>query len=751
MAWAAVFRYPALHPAHWETHALAAGLRPPVDSLSGIFRAGLWTLYHLLPPPLALLTVRALGILALGVITGLVYDILRLLPGDQLRNRFDSLPHCRHLQSLILMPVSIAFALSPAVYRACQSPNENLWIIFAILLALRLTIKPLRTHQFLRFETVAFLLGLLAGDGPFAIPAFVLFATVLVVRMHQLAADGSANSSTLVIRVVSVQLAFAFTIAALGAIAADYLTYRLWGGAQLSASVPDDLMLSLIYGYLHSFVGITTPWGWAALLFITVGPLVFMHFTVPTITNSSDPASSRVMAMVALVGLFAASQACGIDRLQILTLSARMKIGSDSVLAVATFMNLVAAAWAMAGLTVAAYIGGNAETSYYVRYPTRLFLKALAALLLVGSLLPRTDSPLRSALALFGDYQDEVVRECARDRRLVTDGEFDAALELAAWRQGRTLRTLSLVSGADERSVRLRTRDGGDAETLQALEFGGPDALRYWMDIEPGALTNIAVQLGFERRNRYAAAVTPRFDGLVAHLGGEERPDAAAGIGRSRQLARALIGFDGAAVGDAAVYRKLGFLKGRLAHFLRIRHRLAADADPAAYRDDLRLAEALDGGNPLLAVFEREAGWQAEHHGALLLTREGLHLTVAHGDFDAAQAYAASVLKHHPDDAEANFAIGMYHLLNRRYACARPSLLKTLELTGENAAVLVNLAVLCARTGETDAARAYARRAQAAAPGNAALGNAVRQVLAATEPGTDEDEELSPFLPTDQP
>ena len=76
---------------------------------------------------------------------------------------------------------------------------------------------------------------------------------------------------------------------------------------------------------------------------------------------------------------------------------------------------------------------------------------------------------------------EETVRECGDAKFLFTDGHFDAAVELAAARAGKGLKTLSMMSGPSSYEINMRCRHfDEESEDRRTVETGVPALLRVW-------------------------------------------------------------------------------------------------------------------------------------------------------------------------------------------------------------------------------------------------------------------------------
>lgn len=105
----------------------------------------------------------------------------------------------------------------------------------------------------------------------------------------------------------------------------------------------------------------------------------------------------------------------------------------------------------------------------------------------------------RAMLDIIGDYLEEVVNECGDDVKYVfTDGALDPGIELFAHVKGKSLKTLSLMSGGTAYERALRKRDVDDEEERARLDRSAAEFLRVRVQGGTNRVDDIAVQLGFE-------------------------------------------------------------------------------------------------------------------------------------------------------------------------------------------------------------------------------------------------------------
>lgn len=726
----AVFFWPGLHPCLWEDYAVAAGLRPPTEALSGHWRGLFSVLFALLPAAAAEWTLRGLGLVAGGALTALAIGFFRDLIPTKLRAQVRALPYGHCLECGVIGLGALTFVCTQSVWKACQAPGITLCEVFVALLAMRLVAGAFRKGSFYRLYVPAFLFGTLVGDGLFGAAAFVFVGIVLFLWSRwKIGSVTGTLANAVVRRAVTVRMLLAFAVAAVTATTVNFLLYLHWDGVLQSDYAIGNVMLLIVGGWIDSLGDVTSALGAVMALFSTVGSLVLLAAMFARLSSDKPFCKPVVVAVLLFAVLLGWSQNCGFCGLWARRLVSSFAIRSDFAEAILALLGALSVVWGLLLLRVqfsqlVSPLGRKAVATVFF---------VLVAAILAGGLPTCVRRPLRQMMAVVDAYCREVAAECSDDARLLTDGRSDAGVELAAFREGRRLVTVSMMSGDGPHDVRLRQRGVEDGEDLKALESGAADAFRYWMDARTNRLEGLAAQLGFDRRQEFAPEVRPRVSGLVAHFGGtpdareKNETEAARALGRRLLDVAAQVAVDREP--DADVRRQFRTVQWRLAELCRSRLRLAtAEAAREEILADNELATALDRANPMRNELRRLVGWRAEHHGAVLLPREGVRIGISRSDFKMAHHFAEDVLKSNPNDPEANFATGMYHFLNRQYARARPYLQRVVEVQSENPAVLSNLAVVESRLGNLKEALEYGERAMRAAPNDQKIRSNVERI-----------------------
>jgi len=365
-----------------------------------------------------------------------------------------------------------------------------------------------------------------------------------------------------------------------------------------------------------------------------------------------------------------------------------------------------------------------------VEYVPGYFRNALAAFRDVGVRHPLVAMKMDR---LLDRYVEEIVAEAGACDWIFTDGVCDAGIASAAWRCGRTLRTIPLIgSGADGTCASWAglVRPGDQL----ALRTGSGELLRSWAVDHPDRLKQAAFQCGFAFLKQTVGEALENA-GLVkriAPVSVTERDRAAHVL---TALAEDVCGFcrrDGAGQGGRRREMRFHAMQWCVAEALRrmVEERAHAGQSPEAKRM-LELVRTLDEDNPVLENRRSAMSLSSAVAACALTPREGLRLTLRHADFALARSFALKVLKEDAHDVEANFALGMDCFRQRKFAEARHYLLRALAGRPKEPALLNNIALASLELRDLASAEKYAREAAALAPGSHEVKDTLSRVKAA--------------------
>lgn len=737
----ALFAWPAL-PHLWDEMAVAAQLRPPESAFPGIWRGVLALLYLIFPAGLVEVVLKMMGMAAGTVLSLLVYSILEMALPDVLRVKMRGVGRGRIVVRLILSIGTVFFMCNEAVWGACQGFGSLTFHLLLAISALWLVLRFFHFDGFPKLYLAMLAWGLLAGDGPvgWAFAAMTVVATYLKALSNP---DDQVNpiGNPLVRRVVLGKMISIFLGTVVAGLVFNYQLYGALGGVRASAELPTNVVVICLGGYWTSFATALSGTGWFLFCMTVVAP--FLVALIPlrrALIEDRFVDLSLVFAYTA-VGFVSWSQIAGFRCLWFRDWFPFTAVKDGFALAVMCLIGVVTLMWTICVFcknyhflsvrhVALAQFQDDAETpqgqeavwelmrqSRYVRFATR----ALPFILLLSVVPMRGQWTMRRMLDIVDDYIDEVVRESGDAKWLFTDGAMDAGMELRAAAAGHRLLALSVFSGGSKYEIAVRQREVEGEEDLHALESGAADAMRYWSNDLPDRLPKIAVQVGIERWQRMQK-LKPRVSGVLARFGegpGEsfEKDGTAAARALGERIIAAYENANPDGIGDRNVKRLFRHAQWRISYFCRVRADSSAGKEwGEEQRLDDDMMERLDTLNARLAELSKSAGWLSEHHGASLLPREGLRLALERADFKMAKTFAETVLRSAPQDVHANFAIGMYCLMNEQFAKAEAYLLKVLEVRPDDPAVLNNLSVAARKMRHAADAVAYAERAAKAAP-----------------------------------
>jgi len=731
-------------PAQWGDLAIGLGLRPPEHVASGWWHWGVRTLAAHLSLDELEQTLRLAGIVGIGLVTFMAFGLLDRLRPYGLRVDLRERTLGRLVVNLILALGTLAFASSDTVWRACQGAGVLLAEILVLLLVVRLVFGFLVWGGNARVLGASVLLGLMAGDGVFGVIAFVaLWALVMYKALRNPDAKVNPLADPTVRHYLVMSMTLLFLTAATTMLVIDYRLYGAFGGLQQSKVALVDFAI-VVFGDLYrnakEAMGVL---GWVLAFLFAVGPAVLAFVSLPKVMYDDRLPSRRYALALTLSGLVAWTQVSPFPILWAQTWLPATEMSNELVKVMMSLLGVVTLVWSFgafflmgAFLNFRTIVGYQYEDASSGTAATRAIgamtrfnkgLLALALVLLTGALVVVWPFGRQAALgrmrAVVGDYCREVVRECAGVSVVLTDGALDEGVELAAARAGQTLVAVSMLSGKEDHPVRIRQRAAVDDRERELLKLGGFDALSYWRTEATNRLAEVALQFGFERRVLEAETSPTVLSGLVGRQAGGNRAEAVGGAARARRLGDRVLAICESEHVDWLAGGRLTelfrFVQWRISQMCRVRlgHVDAKTWGPGERKDEA-LNARLDELNPILVELKGRLGENDDADGLRLSPEEGLAIALRRADFRLAKTFAATVIRQKPRDVRAHFALGMYHLVNEEYRSCIPFFERILEMKGENATVLNNLATAYDRLGDRERALGYAERAHKAAPDN---------------------------------
>ena len=749
----ALFWFPILHPFAWAPCAEAAGLRPQLNPFFACHRLLLATLFKALPVGVAMVGARLAAMAMVSATAMVVYVVFRDIfvplfrPDPHLANFF------RPMSRVVSAMVALVFLCMDPVWRAGQALTPTTVFLFLLAADGWLFLRFVLTRKLLPLYLCMFVTGILCEE--FAIGFVFAVAMMFGLRYAIAARPDDQLADRFVWRVHGYRMTMVWIAGYLGFAWIGVTLFHNYGGV-----IPKDfrggmgtVAFFLVQGWGLA-KGMITPTGAVLAGFACLAPFV-MALVMLGHARRDDAFIPQVVGVAyAAVALVSLSQVLGANPFwNGITARQAELIPSETLRALSLGFALFAFAITMMVFGVNAFCRNYRAIAAW-QYPesmekeaprkladtigknrkwrVRLVLGALAlvpVLALASRALPTEREMMRQMRA----YAKELVREIAGRDVIFTDGSFDCYVELLAAAAGHRVNALSMMAPDDTYQRALRLRAAENDEDRMLLQNYAVAALRTWQAVDSPRLSRVAVQLGFEYWKR-GGDDYPAFAGLAA-LPKAAQDDEALVRGRAatEALAERLIAYNRThspqnAV-DGELRRLYPFLLFRVGRVLRMRARADAVARryEAAYRGT-ELAETLDELNYAFQKLKDDTNWLKRSQKGVLSPREGLVVGLARADFNMAADYAAKVLQADPEDARANFALGMKYLVMEDYLLAEKYLTVSHNSNPKEPAVLNNLANAEFKLGKLEDALRHAEAALEMIPSNTTVQATVNRI-----------------------
>lgn len=743
-------------PELWDDISIAAGLRPPPGVLPCFWRHGVSLCIDAIGIENTLLVLRLLGPLSLGALFLMSFFLFsELIPGT-LRLKMSRWRWGRRLVSAVLAQGALCFVMSEPVWsagRALTPAMAQLLVAVGVMHVFWCALT--RSGPGLAVGMSAFI-GFCAADAILAFIVPLAFVAVAALLLHDTnSALGVPLRNPLLRFVQYRRMAAAFFFAWIGGVWANAHFFFSHGGLEAHEWSQVMYLLQYLYAYLLDFQSLARPLGWLMMLFICVAPLVVAARYVGRATDDDKVLPYHLAFFFAAAGVFLFTQSAGLPAFWFWRwIKSPAMVSSGMLLGVALLMTSATVTLSLCVGGVALYYRNNrrllqirfedvaaatkgwrraVESFRVVCRAARAALVLLPALTL-AILVSSRWSPLEHGMAAVVDeYLRCTAEECGDAKVLFSDGAMDAAVEVQAMRQGRSLKVVSMMSKDDDvYSGNLRRLGVSDREDADMLAAGASGALRTWVRDKPDRATNIAVQVGFElwRRNGLEAPVAA---GLVARTAGFQAGDRERFVERARALADRVFAVCREGEPDESPNARLkgmfSVVQWRLSRLCRMRADEADRAGRAADAlRDTELADALDDSNAAFGRVRRHMDWTELRPDTRLTAREGLALWLGKGDFRMARLYAKQILMANPLDSRANFAVGMSYFVEEQYNRAEAFLARSLAEHPDEPAALNNLAVVQAKLGRLSEAETNAVRALSRLPDSNEVRSTLREI-----------------------
>jgi tetratricopeptide (TPR) repeat protein len=729
-------------PDLWEEVAVAIGLRPPETIFPCLWRCFTSLLVNCIGLENALVALRILGAVSLGLITGMTFRTFDEILPETLRMRMRRKGWSRRIVRFILLQGAIFFACSDPVWHAGQVFSPTMLLLALTLVAIRMFLHALRTLNQRYAIAMSAVLGLLTAETPFGLLPMIAFPLVVIWRIGKFTTDDEPMSNPLVRVITFRRMSLAFIGGWLAMLVTTTIFFRMHDGLAAHDWNSFTYYVHYLHHYVELVIGAATPVGWIFIFGLVVFPLVMSSVLIRKATDDDSFLMYLHGLFFVWAGLLAFLQSAGWQPFWFWTWTGTQSaVGSKYLLCLCLLATSMTAMISLCVVGVEIYFR-NYRRIAMIRYQDavedlpeaermvknfRFIDRVLRIVLLYEPLLAlamivpfKFTSPEGEMAAIVNEGTRLTAAECGAAQVLFTDGALDAAVESAAAIQGKKLKAISMMSGSKPYEMYLRTRDAADEEDRGMLAVGAANALRTWVRSKPECATNIALQLGFELW-RHDKLPMPQCGGLVARTAGfapgvaEKEREAALAL--AERILALYADKEPMEIVNHGLKSMFVFLQWRIARMCRMRAD-AADraADMKRAMGESELADALDAKNVAYARIRKQMDWVGQQKGMRLTPREGLKIGLDRADFRLARTFAQQVLVSDPENTRANFAMGMGYFVDEQYGRAEVYLKRALARSPNEPAALNNLAIAQLRLGKLAEAETNATKALKAYP-----------------------------------
>ena len=725
-------------PELWDEVSVAAGIRPPQLPMPGFWRFGVSKLIDVAGLDRTLFMLRALGPVALGLLAVFMYIFLGEVLPQALRMRMNKWGWSRRIVHVLLMQGALCFVLSSPVWKAGRALSPDMLLLLAGMVMLLVFCLALRRGRPFLAMFMSALAGVFAAETVFAFVLPFAFAAFVRRRLSEPGVVMDESLSNPLLRYLTFRrMSVLFFLSWVLGVYLNSQYFWSHGGLDVQGWSKFTYFFHYFNGYVLEIGTAAHPLGWVFVVVAVVAPLVISVRLVGVATDDDKFLSYLVGLFFFVMGVFAFIQSTGWSSAWFWCWGeSPEKVHSQFLLCVCIFMTSVTVTLSLCVVCVEFYFRNanriaqthfedNAEEASNWSRVVQSFRRAGRAartvlayeplIAFVLLLLPKFSSLERDMASVVNDCAWQAAAECGSAGLMFTDGLMDAAVEVAAMRQGRKLKALSMVAGSSPYEQYIRTRGETDEEDREMLKSGAANTLRTWVRDKQERAADIAVQVGLELwlRNGLKA---PEFGGLVARTAGFPEGERDKWIEGARRLAERALSLheegDIGKVTNARLVDQFSSVEWRIARMCQMR----ADADDRSGRADstmaeTELAEKLDDCNVTWGRVRDRIEWVEMAYDERQTPREGLMNCLKRGDFGQARVYARRLLHANPNDSRANFAMGMSYFVEEKYNRAEAYLKRSLIERPDEPAALNNLAIVQIRLGkyaeaETNAVRA---------------------------------------------
>lgn len=730
--------YGGLPPSAWTDCSVAVGLRAPESLTPGLWRLVGALVFKLCGVAKGTVVLVLLGKIGLGLLTGLAYLMLKALLSIMIR-----MIETNRLWSGLL---SRCVGLVATVLFLCADPVWSLgaWFSPALLQALLFSVTVTLLLLFLSSGSVMpayiamFTVGLLGGETPLGLISLAAFWGVFVILLRKGGLFHVKLLEPLSQQWAKWYLTFFWAIGLLLSVALNIISFDAMDGLLANGLEFGSLPLRYASGLWHAFWDAANYGAWIVGVGGTIMAFVLALSMLRRATDLEYFLHYHVGIIFFIVGILAYSQLSSLSPLWFWMLGDSFSVSSPLLLFLCSLMATVAVLCALAVTVVDAFCRDHHRLAAQInpdleetaaqasRQPRRYRLPILcfagvSLLLVAGSIPGRLQTRTKAMLALIDDYVREVVTEAGEVAFLFTDGHFDCGIELESARRGGSLMCIAAQPSKNGRRGYALTSLMEDELDRLSASADGANLLRTWQRDRPEKLGLCALQVGLDQWRQRTRGDYPVVSGTLAKT---HCPDEAAmreGVRRTLGLIERILTFylDGELPKECGgeLRADFQFMQWRLARITRLRSEVSGfRGHLVESKECAALSDALDQRNESLSRILQTMTYLREHTMRQMTPSEGLRFALMRADFPLAHRYADAILDSDPDDADANFGIGMDFIMQEQYNRAEPHLRACLKTRDKEPAIWNNLAVLQYRQGRYEEALSNVMKALELAP-----------------------------------
>ena len=744
-------------PELWDDIAVAAKLRPPMYEFPLLWRILVSKAVELLGLADCLYVLKIAGACSLGLLSTLTFIFYSgfCSDGDRAHRMAMRLKKGRLAFFFILCASVLIFVCSEPVWQAGRIFSPAIFAMLLTVSALIFSQRAISECSYYSLLMLGAVSGILASETPLGFLPVVFCGLSFKFRNWNLLSVDKLNAqaSSIVMTVGVRRMSLCFMVSWVLTMALNLSFYRAYCGC---LEENDNLFMGVV-GYLLNYLEVIqrsiSPLGFILMMLFVIAPLIIIAVSKKELCNLRKLLPVRHITFLLIMGFLAFLQSTGFKSCHFWRLI-EGAISSEYLLCVGVLSTSLCVFLCMYIFTVDVYfrnyirvlkgpysktVLGESALFQRIMLSYRVFVKILRPLISVFPFLAvlfvivfKFDATHREMSSIVNAVARQSAEESLGAQMLITDGSFDAGVEIAAAVRGENLKTLSIMSKNSQYDIALRLRGVTNEIDRALLEAGTAEALRTWVKEKNPCASNIALQVGMELW-RNDISFMPKAGGLVMRTAGFAPQEASRAADCARGLAERILNLCETSeifrFKDDKLNRLLMFAQWRLSRMCRMRANEAErENNFAASEKENDLADRLDQANPEWRRVQERMDWVTRQERVRLTPQEGLKIGLERADFKLASVYARQILKYKPDDLKANFAMGMGLFIDEQYGRAEKHLRQCLTKAPDEPAVLNNLAIALLRLGRYAEAETNAVKALKILPNSSEIKTTLRHI-----------------------